>query len=119
MKWCIINHATTILYHRPADCFNCLNCLLTFTMDIQSSSLPYPTTRGSAQRYTRALVAHQAVPQTLNVASSAPTAQPGASLINGRPDRLSAQQAAAVYRAIERFSGSPASELLNRIDTRV
>lgn len=97
-------------------------------MDIQSSHLPYPTTRGSAQRYTRALVTHHAVPQTLNVASSAPpastariapTALPEASLINGRPDGLSPQQAAAVYRAVNRISDATGSELLNRIDTRV
>lgn len=97
-------------------------------MDIQSSHLPYPTTRGSAQRDSRALVTHQAVPQTLDVVSSAPpaptariapTARLEASLFNGRPDGLSAQQAAAVYRAVNRFGDDTGSELLNRVDTRV
>lgn len=89
-------------------------------MAIQSSYLPQPTFQGSAQRYTRNLVTHQAVPRTVDVASPPPTTRaPGeASLIQGRPEGLSPQQAAAVYRAVNRISGETGGELMNRIDAR-
>lgn len=92
-------------------------------MDIQSSYLPNPTIRGSAQRYTRNLIAHQALPPSVEVAAPASRPAPSAltnkaSLIEGRPNGLSPQQAAAVYRAVNRISDQTGGELLNRIDTR-
>ncbi|MFO8026017.1 hypothetical protein [Thiohalophilus sp.] len=89
-------------------------------MDIQSSSLPHPTIRGSAQRYSRNLVVHQTIPRAVEVAAPAPrpasSALTEASLIEGRPGGLSPQQAVAVYRAVNRISDQSGVELLNRID---
>lgn len=89
-------------------------------MAIQSSYLPQPTFQGSAQRYTRNLVTHQAIPRAVEVSAPPPTATAPAeaSLIQGRPGGLSPRQAAAVYRAVSQISNETGGELMNRIDAR-